>query len=153
MFLSRTLLGSSKMRKPIFSTFSPKKFMPNSIYVFMDSWPSFTGMKLNNTWASAFSPIGISILGSKCSFNFYWQINETSLPESNHDGIWTPLLEMLTLGHFATVCCMILILAWAKILGWIVTLKHCLFQEYHLDQPWLLPCPGVSSLLSLRCVY
>ena len=81
----------------------------------MDSCPSLVAIRLNNVWASAFLPIGVSILGSRCSLKYDWQINETSLPESSYGDIWTPLLEMLTLGHFATVCCIMSILVCANI--------------------------------------
>ena len=72
-------------------------------------------MILNNMWASAFSPAGFSILGNRCSLKYDWQINETSLPEFNNDDIWTPLLEILTLGHLATAYYIMSILVSADI--------------------------------------
>ena len=98
-------------------------FQPKKIYVllqYMFPWVIAHHLPLAWDWIIhghlLFSPIGVSILGSKCSLKYDLQINETSLLESNNDGIWTPLLDMLTLGHFSKACCMILILAWAKIL-------------------------------------
>ena len=85
-------------------------------------------------------------------------INETSLPESNNDGIWTPLLEMLTLGHFTTACCMILIFTWTEIpcldsdhktLSMsVISFGPCLAAPL----PWSID-KGVSSLPSLRHVH
>ena len=157
-FFSRTLLDSSKMRKPTFGTSNPKKLMSNSMYVFMVSCPLLAIVRLNDTWESAFSPVGVSIFGSRCSLKCDWWINETSLSKSNNDGIWTPLLEMLTLGHFAEACCMILIFAWAEI-PWLDS-DHRTFSMSVISfeplsaapLPWSLD-KGVSSLLTLRCVY
>ena len=81
----------------------------------MGSCTSLAAMRLNKIWASDFSPTGVSILGSRCSLKYKGWINETSLPESNNDDIWTPLLEMLTWGHFATVCCIMSIFVCADI--------------------------------------
>ena len=86
------------------------------------------------------------------------QINDTSLPESNSNSIWAPLLEMLTLGHFATACCMILILVWAEI-PWLESDLKTLSSSGTSFGPLLeslLPWPidkGVSSLLNVRHIY
>ena len=121
---SKTLSGSSIIRNPTFGTFNPIKLTSNSIYCFMGSYPSFAAVKLNKMWASDFSPIGVFILGSRCSLKCEYRINDTSLPESNKDGIWTPILAILILGHFATACCMISTLSCAKIPWLMWTSKH-----------------------------
>ena len=150
-FFSRTLLGSSIIRKPTFGTFNPIKLTSNSIYFFMDSCPSFAAVKLNKMGPSYFSPIGVSILGSRCSLKWEYQINDTLLPESNKDVIWIPILAMLILGHFATACCIVLTLPCAKIPWLDIDLKTLSIKSLCCGPLLVPPLPwsldkGVSSL-------
>ena len=92
----------------------------------MSSCPSLATMRLNNIWASAFSPVQFMAAG--VLYNMTGRLMRPHWPESKNDDIWTPLLEMLPLGHLATACCMILILSWPKFYGWILTLNHCQIQ-------------------------
>ena len=134
-----------------FGTFNPIKLTSNSIYFFMGSCPPFATVKLNKMWASDFSPIGVSILGSRCYLKCEYRINDTLLPETNKDGIQTPILPILILRYFATACCMISTLSCAEIPWLDMDLKTLSIRSLSCRPLLVPPLPwsldkGVSSL-------